>query len=169
MFKGKIDVCWQPQPIYALPYESKGGYGDSEYIMYAHDAYKDVINNDVFVGKLSEMPDFVNKVIEQMPKHRVYDVSFFRTPPGNYLPLHSDAYGYYMKYRSVADVEKIHRYIVFLEDAKFGHMMQIENQVFTDWKAGDYVGWTGSTLHAAYNFGVTHRYTMSVTCYDYED
>lgn len=166
IFSGKIDVCWQRQTITNLPYESKGGYGHHEYIMYAHKAYKDVINNDVFVGKPADMPEFIEKVIPQMPKHDTYDVSFFRTPPGNYLPLHRDSFGYYIKYRNVKDIEKIYRYIVFLEDAKHGHMMQLEDTVHTNWKAGDYVGWTGSTPHAAYNFGVEHRYTMSVTCYD---
>ena len=62
--------------------------------------------------------------------------------------------------------KQLKNYIVFLEDAKRGHLFQIEKEVLADWKCGDWISWTGSTLHAAYNMGIEHRYTMQVTCFD---
>lgn len=166
MYTGKVTVCWQDQNFYNLDYISKGGYGQDEYIMYGHDPYKVIINNDVYVGPMDIMPEFSNEVIEQLPKHDHYSVAFYRTPPANILPVHKDMYCNFMKMNNIKDVDKITRYIVFLEDAKLGHMFQVNKTVFADWKAGDVVGWTGSTPHAAYNLGIEHRYTMQITCFD---
>ena len=80
------------------------------------------------------------------------------------MPLHGDHYTNFLKAYDIKDVNDIHRYIIFLEDAKLGHMMQIEKQVYADWQAGDVVGWPGTTSHAAYNMGIEHRYTMQITC-----
>lgn len=166
MNKGKINPVWQDQEFYNLEYESRGGYGQDEYIMYGHDPYRVIINNDVYVGPMEKMPNFSSKVIEQLPTHSSYSVAFYRTPPGNILPVHKDMYCNYMKMNNISDVNKITRYIVFLEDAKRGHLFQIEKEVLADWKRGDWISWTGSTLHAAYNLGIEHRYTMQVTCFD---
>jgi hypothetical protein len=166
MKQGKIEVCWQDQNFYSLPYESAGGYGQDEYIMYGHDNYKHIINNDVYVGPLSSMPEFSNEVINRLPDHEHYEVAFYRTPPANILPVHKDMYANFMKMHNIDDVNKITRYIVFLEDAKLGHMFNVDKVVLCDWKKGDWICWSGSTPHAAYNMGIEHRYTMQITAFD---
>lgn len=166
MIQTKVPVCWQDQNFYSLPYESAGGYGQDEYIMYGHDNYKAIINNDVVVGKKEDMPDFIWQVLEDLPDHDHYEVAFYRTPPANILPVHKDMYAKFMIMHDIKDVDQITRYIVFLEDAKLGHMFQIDKTVFADWKRGDVIGWKGSTPHAAYNMGIEHRYTLQVTAYD---
>ena len=158
----KIKVCWNIQDFINLDYKTLGGYGSNNYIQYSQDPYKHIINNDVY-SMPNPMPKFVNKVTTQFD-YDIVAVAFNRTPPGNILPLHSDLYENYVKAYEINDINNIHRYIIFLEDAKIGHMMQIGNNVFTQWKAGDVCSWKGSTLHAAYNMGYEHRYTMQVTC-----
>ena len=60
--------------------------------------------------------------------------------------------------------EKITRYVVFLEDYKTGHFIQISDNVYTRYRAGDFVKWSGYTAHAAYNLGTEDRYTLQITC-----
>jgi len=166
MQQGHIEPCWQDQQFYSLPYESAGGYGQDEYIMYGHDNYKAIINNDVYVGPKEIMPEFYKDVVAQLPQHDHHEVAFYRTPPANILPLHKDMYANFMKMHNITDVNTITRYIVFLEDAKRGHLFHVEDTCLCNWKKGDWVSWTGSAPHAAYNMGIEHRYTLQVTCFD---
>jgi hypothetical protein len=166
MKQGKINVCWQGQQFYSLPYESAGGYGGDEYIKYGHDPYKVIINNDVYVGPKEIMPEFWKGVVEQLPDHDHFEVAIYRTPPANILPLHKDMYANFMKMHNITDVNTITRYIVFLEDCKLGHYFHVEDTCLCDWKNGDWISWTGSAPHAAYNMGIEHRFTMQVTAFD---
>ena len=157
-----IKVCWVVQDFINLKYETLGGYGANNYIQYSQEPYKHIINNDVY-SLPNPMPTFVDEVVKQF-NYDIVAVAFNRTPPGNILPIHSDLYGNFVKAYNIKDINNIHRYILFLEDAKIGHMLQIANTVHTEWKAGDVMSWTGSTPHAAYNMGYEHRYTMQITC-----
>jgi hypothetical protein len=89
--------------------------------------------------------------------------AFHKLTPGHYLPTHSDSYGFYKKQQSINDSNQIMRYIVFLEDWQEGHLLTIEDHVYTKWAAGDCVGWKGETMHAAINLGTVDRYTMQIT------
>ncbi len=84
--------------------------------------------------------------------------------PGNVLPLHKDKYKIFMNQNNIKDINSVYRFIIFLEDSKPGHFMQIGNKIFSQWQSGDYVKWQGQTLHAAYNLGSEDRYTLQVTC-----
>ena len=160
----KIDVCWTRQDFVDLDYKSLGGYGTANFINFTHDVYKKSINNDVY-SMPNPMPKFVDSVLKNF-KYKIKAVAFNRTPPGNFLPLHCDLYTKFIEKFHIADPNQIHRFIIFLEHSKPGHLMQIENTVIADWSAGDYVDWSGSTKHAAYNLGWDHRYTLQITCFD---
>ena len=71
---------------------------------------------------------------------------------------------HYCKKYLINDLNKIDRFIIFLEDAKMGHMFAFEDKVYYKWQAGDVVSWSGQTPHAAYNIGNTNRYTLQITC-----
>ena len=58
--------------------------------------------------------------------------------------------------------------MVFLEDWRSGHIMEVDDQQLTGWKAGDWVGWRYDTPHLAANLGTTDRYTLQITG-TYED
>lgn len=83
--------------------------------------------------------------------------------PGSILPLHKDRYSYYANQYDITDFDTIVRVIVFLEEHKLGHILQIENTPVTEWTAGDYIFWTGKKAHLAANFGNVDRYTLQIT------
>lgn len=108
------------------------------------------------------MPDVVN----QIKKHFDYDVCSVAvnlTKPGDYLPLHSDRYNRWMKVFDVDNVNKICRHIVMLQDCVPGQMMQIRENIFTNWTCGSYYGWQGTDPHAIYNFSTEDRYAIQIT------
>jgi hypothetical protein len=83
--------------------------------------------------------------------------------PGSILPLHKDKYSYYSTQYNIIDFNKIVRVIVFLEDYELGHILQIEDTPVTEWKAGNWVSWSGKKTHLAANFGCHNRYTLQIT------
>jgi len=83
--------------------------------------------------------------------------------PGLVLPFHSDLYSKYSLYYNVNDIRKITRVIIFLEDWSPGHIFQFKNFSLPNWKAGDFVSWTGDTPHLAANLGELDRYTLQLT------
>lgn len=84
-------------------------------------------------------------------------------PPGHLLPNHSDHYQTYSQRRGIQDLASIMRVIVFLQDWQPGHILQIDQTLHTEWKAGDWVSWSGTTSHLAANLGSTNRYTLQIT------
>lgn len=83
--------------------------------------------------------------------------------PGNFLPTHSDLYGYYAKQNNIEDLNKIIRIIVFLDDAVPGHLLIVDNNCYTNYKKGDIAYWTGQTAHLAANLSEVNRYTLQIT------
>jgi len=158
----KIKVTWQKKDFADLKYISKGGYGTKPFVKYTQDIYKTIINNDVY-HLPNPMPAFVDSVLDNFD-FRIKSVALNKTPAGNILPLHKDEYKVFMEKNDIQDINSIYRFIVFLEDSKPGHFMQIGKKIYSQWQSGDYVGWQGETLHAAYNLGIEDRYTLQVTC-----
>jgi len=106
-------------------------------------------------------------IIDTVSKHFVdlehIGVCFHCLTPGHYLPPHQDKYGYYSKAHNVLDLNLIKRYVIFAEDWEQGHLLTVGSTVYSNWKAGDIVGWSGTTLHSAVNVGNKNRYTIQVT------
>lgn len=107
--------------------------------------------------------DFSNQIQSYFPKLSHIGICFHRLVPGNYLPMHSDKYGFYSKKYNVTDLDTIKRYIIFVEDSAPGHMLVVDDIVYNNWKKGDVVGWKGTTPHSAINLGMIDRYTLTVT------
>lgn len=89
--------------------------------------------------------------------------SVYRMLPGTVLPNHSDTYDRFRKIYNIADIETIWRAVVFLEDWDSGHYFEIDQRPITDWSAGEYVIWRGTTQHIDANMGRTPRYTLEIT------
>jgi hypothetical protein len=109
------------------------------------------------------MPPAVFDVIQphfNFLSHTGLAVNLFR--PGQYLPLHVDRFGRYIDVFG-ADLEKIVRYMVMLEDSAPGQILQINNQCYSTWSAGDCFGWRSQESHAFYNFSMQDRYAIQVT------
>jgi hypothetical protein len=82
--------------------------------------------------------------------------------PGQYLPLHVDLFGRFSQVTG-ARIENIVRYMVMLEDAVPGQILQIGDQCYGAWSAGDCFGWKYDQRHAFYNFSMHNRYAVQVT------
>ncbi|MDA7834230.1 hypothetical protein N9A25_00345 [bacterium] len=83
--------------------------------------------------------------------------------PGEYLPMHSDAYKAWMKVFNVTSVDRIFRAVIMVEDRKFGQFNEVGDEVISNWKAGDCISWLGTTRHSAYNFNTVPRYAIQLT------
>lgn len=87
-------------------------------------------------------------------------INYFK--PGQYLPLHSDLYGKYIKIYNV-NPQNIMRFILMLEDSSPGQILQIKNSCFGNWKSGDCFHWVYDDKHAFYNFSMKDRYAVQIT------
>lgn len=110
----------------------------------------------------------VRKDIELYLKDKFYWLSHHSfainlMEPGMMLPLHEDKYGFYRKKYNIDSIENICRVIIFLEDWKSGHISQIGKKLTPQWTAGEWVSWTGDTIHMAANLGHENRYVLQLT------
>jgi hypothetical protein len=78
--------------------------------------------------------------------------------PGNFMPMHQDPHTVYEK--------NCNRYWIPLQDWEPGHIFMYENQVVTDYKAGDVWVYNDPTaLHGAANIGFTPRIVLQISSY----
>jgi len=87
---------------------------------------------------------------------------FYRMPTDTIHPVHTDPYGAYRNLYNCT-VEQCVRCIIFLEDWKSGHYLEVNGTPVANWKCGDAVWWTGDTPHMAANMGLDDRYTLQLT------
>lgn len=79
--------------------------------------------------------------------------------PGNFMPMHIDPHTLYEK--------NSNRYWMALQDWQPGHIFMYEDQVITNYVAGDvYVYNNPKALHGAANIGHTTRLILQVSTYD---
>ena len=160
----KLPIIWQPTDYVNLEYQVLPAYGEDNMSKYLHEEYKQVICNYVY-HLPKPMPNFVDELLPLF-KYKITAPAINLMTPGQILPLHQDTYEKFIERYNIESIDNITRYIVFLEDAQPGHLMQIGNKVHSDWKAGDVVSWNGNQMHAAYNLGYANRYTLQITCVD---
>jgi hypothetical protein len=81
--------------------------------------------------------------------------------PGQTLPLHTDGFeGFSRKFGSNGVPV---RYFVSVSDWDWGHMLQVHNNTISNWKAGDTYIIPPGIFHASANFGITPKYTLTIT------
>jgi hypothetical protein len=83
--------------------------------------------------------------------------------PGQYMPYHSDLYARWCHIHKHNNINTIVRIIVMLENAELGQMLSINEATYTNWKAGDWFSWSGTTSHAIYNMSLKNRYAVQLT------
>lgn len=83
--------------------------------------------------------------------------------PGAYLPWHEDGFDRYLEITNINDSDKIFRAIVMVDDGVPGQYLHIDDTIHHNWKAGDWFGWFGPTMHATYNFSCVKRFAYQVT------
>lgn len=99
-----------------------------------------------------------------------YSVALFRQDPGQTNPWHFDTYrGVVEKYKkqgidlSEDQIKEIKRYLIVLEDWDWGHILQIGNNVLSQWRAGDMFTWEYGMYHTSCNAGITPKITAHIT------
>lgn len=76
--------------------------------------------------------------------------------PGHFTVPHYDLYHSVKPYNQ----SEIARFWIPLEDAKFGHVLFVNNTALTEFKAGEIYDWDIEDLHSAANAGFDPRYTL---------
>ena len=83
---------------------------------------------------------------------------------GTILPTHQDTYKLYVELFNLQGQEhRIRRAIVFLEDWKSGHYLELKGKPVVGWRAGYTIVWSNDAPHMAANIGPTPRYTLQIT------
>ena len=124
--------------------------------------YANMNLNGAVYAQNREMPAWALKFTELFDWQNS-TVSLYCMNTGDILPVHSDHYFGYKKMFGITNAQDIARAIVFLEDWKSGHYIEIDAHPIVNWKKGDYVWWCGDTPHMAYNMGLAPRYTTQIT------
>ena len=160
------NISWNIEEIKKLNFKFIETYQKNpSYTEYFHKRYENVIGNDAYYLP-NVMPDFVEDVLN-LPIFEEYSMKLpgiHRMQPGMALPVHSDPFGNVSKLYDIKNIEEIDRYIIHLEDSKDGHYTQVGDEIWCNYKLGDYVWWKGSAKHAAFNMGIEDRYTLQITC-----
>jgi len=90
-------------------------------------------------------------------------VSFIKIKPGNVIPIHVDTFYLIKKKYPHRVKEKIVRANIFLDDWRWGHFLQIEDEIKTHWSKNSGYIWDEGVIHIAANCGLHDRYTLQVS------
>lgn len=90
------------------------------------------------------------------------NVCWLNLTPREMIPVHRD-YFFVLKTKKKVDVDRCIRYLIMLEDWMPGHMVQLDDLVLTNWKAGDVWYFDNEVLHWAANCGTTNFYSCQVS------
>jgi hypothetical protein len=86
--------------------------------------------------------------------------------PGSFLPWHVDLFYTYCEQTGreikLETLLKMRRYLVFLQDWKWGYYLQVGNNPITHWKAGDIITMPFGMYHLSVNAGTEVRHTMQI-------
>lgn len=157
--QGRIAVTWNPEDFKNLSYE-RITYGNQVAMVSADDF--DFYNIAMDYTKDLEISKIlgIEKEFEHL-KDKTYAIH--KIKPGHVLPFHADHYVRYKQVFSIESADNIKRIIVFLEDWHRGQLLEIEDVVIVNWRAGEWVMWTGEAVHMAANLGHNDRYTLQIT------
>jgi hypothetical protein len=116
-----------------------------------------------------EIPDILYKAAE-MSGLENYSLALFRQDPGQINPWHYDTFqGCVNRYKKQGieltedEIKKIKRYLIVLEDWDWGHMLQIGNNMLSQWRAGDIYTWEYGMYHTSANAGIKPKLTAHIT------
>jgi len=163
--QGHIDILWDDS-FKDLPYQYLPIKNTWDEKRWQQQGYVNVTLNGALYSMPNPMPDYVHTIIELFTNSfqwKDIGVGFFCMNTLNMFPTHQDHYHSYQQNFNIKDPTTIWRCIVFLEDWKSGHYMEVDGNPIMSWNRGDYVMWNYDVPHFAGNFGVESRYTMQIT------
>jgi hypothetical protein len=80
--------------------------------------------------------------------------------PGQCLPLHSDGME---GFKNLYGGEQPTRLFVAVSEWDWGHVLQIHDNVISNWSPGDTYIIPPNVFHASTNFGISPKYTLTIT------
>jgi mannose-6-phosphate isomerase-like protein (cupin superfamily) len=80
--------------------------------------------------------------------------------PGQCLPLHCDGFEGFKRLYGDGDAT---RFFIAISDWDWGHTLQVHDNMIANWKAGDTYIVPPGVFHASANFGISPKYTLTVT------
>jgi hypothetical protein len=159
--QGHIDPWWD-NSFKDLPYEYHPIKNTWDADRWLAEGYRGVTLNGALYSMPNPMPDYA-KAFTQLFGWTNVGIGFFRMNTLEMFPIHQDHYVSYQQKFSITDPTVIWRCIVFLENWKSGHYLEVNGNPIVNWKQGDYVLWNYNVPHFAGNFGIEPRYTMQIT------
>ena len=80
--------------------------------------------------------------------------------PGHMLPLHSDGME---GFKRINGKQNPTRFFVAVSDWDWGHVLQVHDNMVSNWTAGDTYIIPNDIFHASANFGIGPKYTLTIT------
>ena len=103
--------------------------------------------------------------------HMKFNYNFLKLTPGCSLMWHVDTYATFAKYENIEEdnVPNVCRTVVMMNDWDRAQALQVGDEVYTGWSAGDTYTWKGDTWHGMANFGPSDIVVSQVTFLDEDD
>lgn len=93
-------------------------------------------------------------------------VRLLRYDPGTGIPLHRDSYnGFKSHFGEFAKGRKITRYFTAVSPWCWGHFLQVHDNMIHHWNPGYTVEIPEGVFHLSANFGISPKYSLTVTGY----
>ncbi len=160
----KLKPFWDRQYT-VLDYKNEKFNNDRDVDWWLNAGYHDKFTGDM-CDMRSPQPSWNDQIVKHFSELGWQDVgtSYYRMTTGTVLPEHVDTYKKYIELFDLNGREDtVRRAVVFLEDWKSGHYLEIDETPVQKWSAGDYVTWSRATPHMAANIGLEPRYTLQIT------
>lgn len=174
---GRIDLPWHTVFQDLEPYLDEQEHNESilgnhtyhddaaalqnEYLRYGYNPHNTRIwKTNTYQPKLDF--DWEEQIRQQMPwlDHAV--VGVHRQDPGQVLPWHLDRF-FMLRRLYPDDSRPIWRFLMFMENWKIGHVLQVNDTVLHHWAQGDLVVWKPGVMHLAANVGLEKKWTCAIT------
>lgn len=173
---GRIDLPWKEIEA------SLASYADEQTMNWS------IINNNTYQDKASELQNEYIKygysenntrswkttnfdpkitfpwehlILRELPLDNAI-LAIHRQDPGQVLPWHLDRF-FMLKRLFPNNKKPIYRFLMFMEDWKIGHILEVEDTIIPNWKKGDVIVWHPGTLHLSANVGLEKKWTCNIT------
>jgi len=80
--------------------------------------------------------------------------------PGHSLPLHCDGFEGFKRLYGEGEAT---RFFVAISDWDWGHVFQMHDNMISNWRSGDTYIVPKGIFHASANFGISPKYTLTIT------
>jgi hypothetical protein len=126
---------------------------------YFHSNYARETNN-ILQGFDDELPECRHQFFKSLGIDKG-SISWICMQPCQVIPVHTDNF-YKLRTQHSVDITECVRYLVFLQDWVFGHFVQFDEQVITNWTKGDVWRFDHDSPHWAVNASQTSFVTCQV-------